>query len=362
MKKAQAGEAKHGAEEVTRGACLGAGEEAPSPDEFVVNVVFRGLFLAQPTDHGLVLLLPDGRRPQNLADEFRRVGQYREHHGVLEFSLNDWRNPTDALPRLLHLRKAVERNPTAFCLLAPEAEDVTGLLRFSSLVGGPFSDAPPTYADPGKYTRKGGVRIVVDDDYFGFEQLPRFSGEPVDDAWRASVGCCLFDFGEARSERRSPVSWRLVTVNQVELDGGDDVKPREINLDFRMRFSLPRIDSLVVELIKVPRNLPSRDQLPIFPEDPRSATAESYPFILHPADGRELTIYVKNLELARALYEANQVGSLSVLGQEYSEIDRDHGLLLQLARGDQHDGLLIPKKVNPGHSDVGSGCGGQGGS
>ena len=120
-------------------------------DSYEVNIIFRGLFLANLTDAGLAILMPDGREPEGLApdedlaecltrakfkdkdrtkledcksleqceevlaecienlegceqcleDALTKGLPYLEHQGILEFHLADWVNPSPVLRNLL---------------------------------------------------------------------------------------------------------------------------------------------------------------------------------------------------------------------------------------------------------------------
>jgi len=380
------------------------------PEEgYIVNVVFRGLFLARSTGtRGFAVLLPDARtipgpapdptgqseqdhekrekaaeaagckddtrkkgiakgeatasqgatEPDEPPDELLEDGTpYREHHGLLEFSVADWANPTQRLPNLTQIHKP-HKDPVAFYFLNKQE------IRFRSLLNShtelPLPELRPAHC----YREVGSIRILEDDCAHGFNLLPPFGSEPKEGAWRQTVAFTLFTVGEVFSERLSaiegvavPWEFRRYSEPSVMTEA-----THFINLDLRIRYRLASRDSLVIELFRHPKDGTCNDMDSNFLPVAEATNAEGVrTFILHPEDREKgLTIWVKNRELSSAVLDSDLLPDpFQPTCNSRIRLDRDHGLLGLLAvnKGD----VVLPFARVPGSAQCGQGCGGCGG-
>ena len=241
-------------------------------ERYDVNIVFRGLFLAEPTEHGLAILLPDGRNPQALmprkpvparsdepiepvpsaeqptseeaaraAEEEKRgalhgrVGPYQEHFGLLEFSPEDWQNPDDSTTDTLRLRKPDGTEVVWALLGQPFLEQrASDLIRLSSSgCGG--AELPEERLNVEPYRRIDSLdrfRILDPTELRSHAQLPPYRAGIRHKAWKRSVAFTLISAGEVTTERRSRLGnrdllWFFVPTPLVNDD--DEVPPGSVS-------------------------------------------------------------------------------------------------------------------------------------
>jgi len=371
--------------------------DARSEKRYNVNVIFRGLFLAQWTDDHFEVFLPDARRPKGLApdedfaskkDEFQakiektcdlkdKVGlyeelveqyeknrvegpAYREHYGIVEFPIADWANPTRRFPWLVQASHWAKEDPSAFYFLDFQT------LRFSSLIREPRLPAellrdPACYISPASSKH---VKILEKDCIYGLDQLPQFNAEPLPDPGEASVGKILFDVGEVFSERRSeepvgdgsevrPILWEQRRFGKV-YEESEEARP--VNLDLHVRFSLWSRDSLRVDVVD--RNPPTSAAKPLWRSN--SLPTSRHTFLFHPREaGSDLTIWIKNRELEQILQDSDLLPDIfDRRGEMQQALDADHGQFSRLATPSSRKDAVILRTQRDGSSNCGAGCGG----
>ena len=357
-------------------------------DRYDVSVIFRGLFLSKLTDSGLSVLLPDGREPSSLYSDLsapvpevnlntldpkkpdelklirdilhRQIGPYREHLGVVEFRLRDWRNPTLDLPSLVHLHKPTKKKRVALYFLG--GDNQTEEIRFDPLRRPTMSASHfPVHSnlspDPKKSTTTGTIRSQVSAPH----NLPSFGDVPVEEAWRHCVAFAHFNVGEVQHGRLSrkqdgqPYSWELRTAGNVTESSAtkDDI---HFHLDLIVRFSLPIEDSLSIETMRIPRGGYGKrnDDLYFLPPTTTNRTER---FILRPERPEDgLEIWVKNRELFQIILDSDlDPDPYRNCGRTLG-LDRDSGLLIQLASDPRK--VLIPHSRETDASHCGNACGG----
>lgn len=352
---------------------------SPTSDRFEVNVIFRGLFLAQPTEAGIAVLLPDAREPNSrvngstdpLQRALSRISPYREHQGIIEFRRSDWQIPTRELPDVLWVDKR-SKGEMAFAILGSLSgrQRSPHSIRFSTLSG----DAPALpgslKAKPGEYNtsrlKSKTLQLLEGNHELAFDKLPRFGSAVKDGAWGDTIGFCHFEHGEVFSERRckngdGDLEWYLPTVKQLPnlARALHEVESRSINLDLRVRFMLAATDELVLEVLSVPPGTSAVHPTVVFLPDYEGSPG-GYSFRLKPSDpSAPMEIWIKNRELDRALLESDRLEDSVLSGGGAVGIDVDHGLFMPLAT---HPELVTIPRVKGGTiANAGCACGGCGG-
>lgn len=317
---------------------------------YTVKIVFRGLCLARKKpDQGLEIFLPDASVvPQPTEEEagadararvLRAVGQFREHHAVLEFPQADWDNKSAITPRLLQVTKPT-KEPVAIYLLKKQRIHFGGLYEKRSGQPG----LPELIAERERYTSLENLLLLGDHNEHGFNQLPGYLCEVAEDAPENVAAITLISVGEAFSERRSrredlDLPWREVRA----LNGEQVREPRALNLDIVVRFTLPIWNPLRVTC--EPREGEAR-----FPGAERT-------FLLRPSDPtRGVTVWVKNREMSAILLDSDALPDPYEADCPFFDAkDRDHALFVRLARVPEN--LTLPEVADGDASDCGSGCG-----
>ena len=132
---------------------------------------------------------------------------------------------------------------------------------------------------------------------------------------------------------------------------------RPINLDLRVRFTLPEAEALIIELIPKPLGINDQHELPFFP--PLVDGEGSKRFVLRPDDPQQgLQVVINNRELNLALLGHDLDPEAAPCGRQLA-VDRDHGLFMELAKFPEL--VTIPHLRPGGVSNCGGACGGCGG-
>lgn len=373
-------------------------------ERYDVNIVFRGLFLAEPTEYGLAILLPDGRNPQGLmprkpvpgpeqlanepalaeagtapedaalatVNEERRqlhgrVGPYQEHFGLLEFDPKDWKNPENSTSSTIRLKKPDGAEVMWTLLGEPYLDErAADWIRFSSSGGDGF-ELPEErhHIEPfRRFDQLDRFRILDPTEPRSHAQLPPYRAGVRTQAWKKSVAFTLITSGEVTTERHSRLGdrdlfWFFVPAPLVNDEG--TVPPgsiaRPINLDLRVGFTLPSHEALVVELVPRLLRINGMHALNFLP--PLDTLEGAKQFVLKPADpAKGLHVVINNRELNLALLGQDLDLEKAPCGRQIS-VDRDHGLFMELAKFPAL--VTIPHLRPRGVSNCGGACGGCGG-
>ena len=346
-----------------------------------VNLIFKGLFVARPTKHGLAVMLPDGRNPQFLIpgpcdspstespELHKKVGPYQEHHGILEFFTDDWWNQGQALPPNLGLIEKPRKARVAFSFLGEgiAGHPATDFLRFSGSRSGALqlSELGPPEAYSQALSTKT-LKILETDPQRSFSHLTPFSASISTDAWERCVGVCLLSIGEVFSTRRSrkrsgeEAQWYFIPASQFDCTAPPPTNPelRAINLDLQVRFAVSADEMLVVEVLKMGHGLPSSQEVPFLPSPGDASHSDR--FVLSPKNReRGITLWIKNRELRSAVVESDSDDDSVPICDRDLAIDRDHGLVMRLAKNPED--VVIPRLRVGGVASCGAACGGCGG-
>jgi hypothetical protein len=323
-------------------------------DRYTVKVVFRGLCLSHvdPAAGALHLYLPEASGEPAAEDPVRRsilanLRPFAEHHAVLEFHQADWENRSSSIPRLLQLTKP-NKEPVALYLLREQR------VHLKPLYGQGAAELPAEeslLADRERYERvSDSLLLLGKDEENGFDQLPAMRGGIVDDPEEHCAATVALTVGEAFTERRSTKGKTKVTWRETPAPGlGRDEQEaageiRAVNLDIAVRFTLPLWNPLCVSCEPLGGRSP----------------ADQVNLVLRPGDPRRgITLWIKNRELEAVLQDSDLLPDPYSAGcrEHRDELDRDHGLLVTLAR--QPEQLTILRRIDGDASDCGSGCGGR---
>lgn len=323
---------------------------ARSEERYTVKIVFRGLCLARKNlDRGqLDFFLPDASalpspcaadgETDARAQVLRALGPFREHHAVLEFPQADWENKSAITARLVQVSKPT-KEPVALYLLKKQRIHFSGLYeRESALPQRPQR----LIAHLERYTSLGELLLLGNDDEYGFDQLPGYLCEVADDAPGNCAAVTSLNVGEALTERRSRHAQGNIVWSEVRALEGEEVQPpRALNLDIVVRFSLPVWNPLRITCAPISGGIVGDERM----------------FLLLPSDpSRGVTVWVKNREMSAILLDSDALPDPYESDCPHRDaLDRDHALLVQLARLPEN--LTLPRRASGDASDCGSGCG-----
>ena len=323
--------------------------EPNHPDHYKFHLIFKGLFRCVPDrkNNRLSVLLVDAH-----AGKISEVTQepLRDHRAVLEFRLEDWRNPTDkGLADVIQVKKPKKGDVGLYLL---NQQDIR--------VGTNNGELSP------------GLKFVEDDSPNDFRRLPQLEevappfAPVLDSALQAGLNCIArvldLDHGEVRSERPSTfegseVKWAFSrprpskgVLNPAAL-ASDDLEElkqdletaKVINLDVRVTTEVPNDASV---LLDVNRFTPHASDPPAF--------------VLRPSNGSDLEVWVKNRELEVILTESDQVDQEEGPQADHS-VDSDFELHYQLSAAAEKTERKVPYRDNVLEGPVAAGgcaCGG----
>lgn len=306
-------------------------------DYYSVDVIFRGLCMAVPREDetGMQIFLVDARRPAGRPTS-DPTATFREHYGAIEvlyknlvyIETNDGvvdprsvgcgeiDDDVDAEPlplpkRFIKVRKPAKHEVGIHFI---EEEDI----RFH---------AEKSRLEPSFEIIRRGVNSYDNlpqlsrVDRHGGKPDPRLFGDPPTS--NACLARVFLKAGEVRSERlseqidessrtgRSPLVWAFVANN------GNNGSPRQIHLDAKVTFKIPKDETFNVEV-------------------ERFRTEGRRLFALRPSPGEDLKLWIKNRELDLMLSESDELTEF-INCEETSDIDIDFELLYKLLARNPED-------------------------
>lgn len=264
------------------------------------HLIFKGLFRCVPSadKKSMNVLLVDAQSPKSNS----KGEPLRDHRAVIEFFLDDWRNPTqEALPNLVEVNKRHKGQVGIYML---HRQDIR-----IGVVNGQLSP---------------GLTFIEDNSPNSFLKLPRMeaispgSGAVASSALTSGDGCAArvldLEHGIIRSERLStfrnqPLHWAYslprertkITAYRSPQNNDPDKflllqdlqQSAEVNLDLRLTTQVPKGACVIID----PNPFPNDG----FATDPPG-------FMLRPEEGKALEVWIKNRELNAIITESDRVG------------------------------------------------------